>query len=46
MLSVIKGNLDGMAAKIENRGYIQPVCLMYQKLGIEYTYKNNVISVV
>lgn len=46
MLSVIKGNLDGMAAKVDNRALVQPICLMYNKLGVTYAFKNDIISVV
>lgn len=46
MLSIINGNLDGMVATIYNRELIHPICLIYQKLGVSYTFKNDIIIVV
>lgn len=46
ILNVIKGNIDGMAAKIDNRSIIQAPCLICQKLGVDYTFKNDVFSIL
>lgn len=46
MLNILKGNLDGMASTINDRRTMQAICLLYQKLGVNYTFKNDIITVI